>query len=177
MKRKVLLFLIATIVFVCACSLSGCSSDKKTYEEAYMLAAEHHFAEARELFSQLPDEYAPDMSSPDAATWIASIDRYVNSPFIGRWKNGKYLIEITLEVDGYSGVYLEYEKEYTSPGGVYMRDVGCVGIEEDGKTAYYYRASKSNAENYTLVLTNNSTMEIWFDGLNGNECEIVLDKR
>lgn len=177
MKKKVFSLFLATLVLICSCSLSGCSSDKKTYEEAYQLAMEHQFAEAKELFSQLPADYEPDSSSPDAGTWISGIDKFVDSPFIGTWKSGKYIIEITLVVDGYSGVHLEYEKEYTSPGGVYLRDYGYVGIEEDGKTAYYYRASESNAKNYTLVLTDNSTMEVWFDGVNGDECEIILHKR
>ena len=177
MWKKMFLILITIFLLLNVFLLVGCSSNKKTYEEACQLAREGDIDSARTLFSQLPADYRPDTSKPDAYTWIEGIDKYVDSPFIGIWKNGTYIIEITLEVDNYSGVHLEYDKEYTSPGGVRVWDYGYVGVEDDGKTAYYYRGHQSNAKNYTLILSDENTMEVWFDGINGYEKEITLHRK
>lgn len=177
MKKKIIPILLVILLLICSCSLPGCSSNKKIYEQAFELAKGHHFTEARELFSMLPADYEPDSSSPDAGTWIEGIDKYVDSPFIGTWQNGNYIIEIVLKVSIYSGVHLEYEKEYTSPGGIFLWDYGYVGIKDDGKSAYYYWSKESNAKNYTLILINNKSMEVWFDGLSGDEREVILYKQ
>ena len=78
--------------------------------------------------------------------------------------------------DAVSGVYLSYYKRYTSPGGVSVTDRGRVGVSKDGKTATYYSSSASNAKNYELKLIDENTIEVWFDGIKGNNLEITLSR-
>lgn len=152
-------------------------SDKKTYDSARELALEGKYDDALVLFSQLPEDYAPKSDQAWAGAWVEGITECYDSPFIGTWKNGSYILEITMNVSGSRGVYLEYDKEYTSPGGVLIWDYGKMGIEDDLVTAYFYNSKESNAKNYTLVLVDASTIDVYFDGIHGYNKEITLYKR
>ena len=167
-------FLCLTIFTVL---LTGCSQYDKLYDNACEKAMSGEVAKAKEMFSEIPENYEPENYNASPSKWIESIDKYYNSKFIGVWKSGSYIIEITQDSDKMSGIYLRYKKEYTSPGGVTVRDSGCVNIKDDGKTATYYSSSASNAKNYELIMTNDNTIEVYFDGLKGYTKEITLTRQ
>ena len=149
----------------------------KLYDNACEKALSGEIAKAKEMFLQIPENYEPKNNNISPSQWIESIDKYYNSKFIGVWQNGSYVIEITQDLYKTSGVFLRYNKEYTSPGGVTVRDSGFVRIEDDGKTATYYNSSASNAENYELIMANDNTIEVYFHGWSGYKMEITLRRR
>ena len=181
MNKKACTILLAVVVLFSTILLSGCTGERRIYKEsydiykeAYDFAWQHCFVEARALFAQLPADYAPESGGVDAGTWIESIDKYADSQFVGKWERDTHGIEITLKVDRYKGVYLEYDKEYTSPGGVRIWSYGDVGVRGDGSVAYFFNSNQSNAENYELKLINSNTLEVWFDGGTGYTKEVSL---
>ena len=129
------------------------------------------------MFLEIPENYEPENYNASPSKWIKSIDKYYDSKFIGVWTNGSYVIEITQGSDKMSGIYLRYEKSYTSSGGVTVRDRGCVSVKDDGITATYYNSSASNAKNYELIMINDNTIEVYFDGLKGYNKEITLTRQ
>ena len=176
MKKQKLFISMATALLLFLCILSGCSSKRSIYENAFEAARSWEFDVAKDQFSTLPEQYHPSSSDLTAAAWIQSIDKYAESPFIGTWENGTYLIRISLAVDAYNGVHLEYKKEYTSPGGISMRDYGYVVVADDNATASFCKGYATNSKNYTLSLINDNCLEVWFNGINGIECEVTLSK-
>lgn len=167
----VLCLIVITIVF------AGCSRYDKLYDDACEKAMAGEVSKAKDMFLQIPQDYEPEEYNATPSKWISSIDRYYNSKFIGRWKNGSYIIEITQDSDKMSGIYLKYQKEYTSPGGITLRDRGKVSVGDDGKTATYYSSSASNSKNYKLIMVNDNTIEVYFNGLKGYEKEITLTRK
>lgn len=169
--RKIALLLVATI---CCLTLVGCSNSK--YEKACQAVYDGDIELAKQLFEELPQNYEPSNYRATPEQWLLTIDKYYNSAYIGTWKNGSYSIEISMNSDSVSGVYLSYYKRYTSPGGVSVTDRGRVSVSKDGKTATYYSSSASNAKNYELKLIDENTIEVWFDGIKGNNLEITLSR-
>ena len=182
--KKVILA-IGCIILLCAVVFISISSYQKNalkekYEAAVAAAENKDFETAKKLFGELPPDYQYEKKVYDTITaqdWIDDINKYCDSPFIGEWtaKNsqGNWKIDIHISVIDFKGVYLAYNKSYTSPGGVRLGDFGDIYLYNDGVTASYTNSGESNAKHYKLVLTSENTLELYFQ----NELEVTLHKK
>ena len=172
--KKVSFISVLLCIIAISVLFAGCSRYDKLYDNACEKAMSGEVMKAKEMFSEIPENYEPENYNAFPSEWIKSIDKYYDSKFIGVWKSGSYIIEITQDSNKMSGIYLRYKKEYTSSGGVTLRDRGRVSIKDDGITATYYSSNDSSAKNYELIMTDDNTIEVYFDGLKGYHKVITL---
>lgn len=175
------------VLFICFLVVFGALGIRhiiytQVYNSAYEYVLNGNPSTAVDNFLKLPRNFSPNDEKISVDQWIKSIDKYYDSPFIGVWKNdpswgkGEYTIEISMVVSSYAnGVYLKYDKSYDAENGVHLWDYGKVEVDDE-ETAHYYASKESNAENYTLILNDDNTLEVYFDGLRGNQREVTLHR-
>ena len=179
-----LVFFIAAVIAIVFLNNRHEEKINKQRQEVYNTAINYLRTgepdEAKKLFSSLPPDYAITKYDLTASQWDTEIDENYNCEFLGTWSSSGYLFEITQRIDS-MGVHIEYRKELR--GGVLVYEGYLKISESDNKKAqlgsskgdYHY---ESNAYKYDLVLANENTMDMYFEGehhitLTKNNCKNI----
>lgn len=175
----VIILLILTIILIVAINNHREAKQEDAYSETYSNAIgylrEGNPEKAKELFATLPDDYANSEYGLTAGQWPAEIDAKYNTDYLGFWGNNYYSIEITQRIS-FLGIAIEYRKDVKDGLLVYE---GKLHITEPNQTNVKLGSSKgsiyyeSNAHNYRLVLVDENTMEVYFQG----ELQRTLSKK
>ena len=177
-KVKVILLLMAIIVAIVTITIVANVTQNAKREEVYLSAIEclkdGNVEKSKELFGSLPDDYAISDFATTAVQWQKIIDAKYNSAFLGYWGNDNYSIEITQHIDIF-GIDVDYKKNIRD--GVLIYE-GYLEITSPTQKSAWLHSSKneyhyeSGANNYKLVLVDDSTMEVYFKG----ELHTILKK-
>lgn len=173
-RRKTLIaFCIAVVLLIIVIMICrGIKStthnkQQRVYSQAIECLENNNPDKAKKLFSSLPSDFQYSQYSLSPSQWIEEIDQKFNSPFLGFWSSGTYYtLEITQRISVY-GIDIDYHKEVKD--GVLICE-GYLNIDNasstnarlgSSKSEYYY---ESGAYNYTLILKDENTMDVYFQG-------------
>ena len=169
-KGKSVLAIICLVAIIVTAIVVTNTVQSNKREETYSIAMEYlrndNPEKAKELFSTLPNDYAVSEYATTASQWQKVIDAKYNSAFLGYWGTDNYSIEITQHIDIF-GIDVDYKKNIRDGVLIYEGYLEITSPTQksarlhSSKNEYHY---ESNAYDYKLVLVDDTTMEVYFQG-------------